>query len=125
MRETLPKAQAEVAEVRSTAAHTYTQLYTASHPLHTLCTSASLHAAAPLHLCTAARLVCPSLYTGGVGDGARGGGAGAGAVRAGEGGGGGRMEAGGGARGRALTPTPTPTPTPTLTPTLTTVRDVS
>ena len=50
MRETLPKAQAEVAEVRSTAARTYTPLYTASHPLHTLCTSASLHAAAPLHL---------------------------------------------------------------------------
>ena len=36
MRETLPKAQAEVAEVRSTAARTYTQLYIASHPLHTL-----------------------------------------------------------------------------------------
>ena len=58
VRETLPNAQAEVAEVRSTAAHTCTPLHTAAPPAH-------LHGrtAARLHGCTAARLICcPSLY---------------------------------------------------------------
>ena len=55
VRETLPNAQAEVAEVRSTAAHTCTPLHTPSH-LHGC-------AFARLRICTADRLIgCPSLY---------------------------------------------------------------